>query len=384
MSRLACLDFGAVSRSRFLWACVVLSTLLGPSFAQTRDIVVGQTLALTGPASAIATELMRGRQACVDLVNSQGMLHGRSLRLLTRNDQNDPARAVHFAQELADREGAAVFLGSMGPAVNTAILRWANDAGMAVIDPHGGDVETRIGAAQTAYFLTANQSAEAERLAAHVVALGLSRVAIAYATDEAGQTALNAFEEGLSVASVTAIAMVPLKPDGTDAGEVARRVSKANPQAVLLATTGKATVAMLRALGTGGIPLLQVYGLSSSASAAELAELGSRSRGFSMTQVVPAPRDTRSPVVAMFQSAMRNVPGERTSAELEGCMSVLLLAEALRRNPIEPTRAAILQAMRTAGRVNLGGFEVDLADRVRPGSRFTEIVYVGADGRISR
>lgn len=364
--------------------CVGLITLLGESFAQSRDIVIGQTLALTGPASTIAEELMRGRQACVDFVNSQGLLPGRPLRLLTRDDQNDPARAVKLAKELASQDGASVFLGSMGPAVNTAVLRWTSDAGMAVIAPYGGDIETRINGARTAYFLTANQSAEAERLVAHVVALGLTRVAVAYATDQAGQTALNAFEEGLSLSSVTAIAMVPVEHDGAGAGDAAKLILQASPQAVFLATTGKATVAMLRALGAGRIPLLQVYGLSSSASATELAELGSRSRGFSMTQVVPAPRDPRSPVVAMFQSAMRNVPGERTSAELEGCMSVLLLVEALRRKSVEPNRSGILQAMRAAGRVNLGGFEVDLADRVRPGSRFTEIVYVGADGRISR
>ena len=43
-----------------------------------------------------------------------------------------------------------------------------------------------------------------------------------------------------------------------------------------------------------------------------------------------------------------------------------------------------VRAMKAAGRVNLGGFEIDLSDRVNPGSRFTDIVYVGSDGRILR
>ena len=132
------------------------------------------------------------------------------------------------------------------------------------------------------------------------------------------------------------------------------------------------------------MPLLQVYGMSSAASQTELLELSSMARGFSMTQVLPLPRDGRVPMVSTFLSAMRDVPGERTYAELEGCMGPLLLAEVLRRRPLGPSHATVLQALRTAGRVNLGGFEIELGDRARPGSRFTEIVFVGSDGRVLR
>jgi hypothetical protein len=34
--------------------------------------------------------------------------------------------------------------------------------------------------------------------------------------------------------------------------------------------------------------------------------------------------------------------------------------------------------------VDLGGFEIDLGDRSKSGSRFTDIVFVGADGRLVR
>lgn len=106
--------------------------------------------------------------------------------------------------------------------------------------------------------------------------------------------------------------------------------------------------------------------------------------GISMSQVIPLPRDAGVPVVATFLAAMRDAPGERTYPELEGCMAPLLIAEVLRHKAAEPSREGILKAMRAAGRVDLGGFDVDLADRSRPGSRFTDIVYVGSDGRISR
>jgi ABC-type branched-subunit amino acid transport system substrate-binding protein len=212
-------------------------------------------------------------------------------------------------------------------------------------------------------------------------------VVIVHAKDQAGFAALTALEEALGVSDVAAAAVIEVRADGADAAAAAKAVAAAKPQAVLLATSGRTTIAMLKAMSVsqpGALPLMQVYGLSSAASQSELLELSSFARGFSMTQVLPLPRDPRVPMVATFLTAMRNAPGERTYAELEGCAGPLLLAEVLRRKPAEPSRAAVNNALKAAGKVGLGGFDVDLGDRARSGSRFTDIVFVGADGRLVR
>ena len=361
--------------------------LLAWQTARADEIVVGETLSLTGPSAAIAKDLLRGRQACTDYVNAHGGIRGNQVRLVTRDDQNDPSRVARMDREMADKDGAVAMLGAMGPTVNTALLEWANSIGMTVIGPYGGDIQNRLANADSTFFLTANQSAEAERLAKHVASLGLTRVVIVHASDGAGRAALTALEEGLGVTNVAAAGLVAVNADGSDSGAAAQQVYKTNAQAVLLATSGRTTAAMLKALAaasSSGMPLLQVYGLSSAASQADLHDLGDRARGFSMTQLIPLPRDPSVPVVATFLAAMHQAPGERTYAELEGCMAPLLLAEVLRHKAGDLSRTGILKAMRGAGRVDLGGFEIDVSNRTRQGSRFTDIVYVGSDGRISR
>jgi ABC-type branched-subunit amino acid transport system substrate-binding protein len=335
----------------------------------------------------IAQDLKRGREACIDWVNSHGGIRGKQLKLLTRDDGGNPGRAVEAAKELVDRDGAVAMLGSIGPTVNSAILDWAGKEGIAVVGPYGGDVEVRTNKSPSAFFLTANQSAEAERLASHVTALGLKRLVIVRAKSEAGFAALTALEEALGVSDVAAAAVIDVRADGADAAAAAKAVAAAKPQAVLLATSGRTTVAMLRAMSAsqpGALPLVQVYGLSSAASQTELVELSNLARGFSMTQVLPLPKDTRVPLVVTFLSAMHNAPGERTYAELEGCVAPLLLADVLRRKPVDPSRSAVIRALRSAGKVDLGGFEIELGDRSKSGSHFTDIVFVGADGRLVR
>ena len=361
--------------------------LLAWQAARADEIIVGESLSLTGPSGSIAKDLLRGRQACIDYINAHGGIRGNQVKLVTRDDQNDPSRAMQMDREMADKDGAVVMLGAMGPTVNAVLLEWANSIGMAVVGPYGGAIENRLAKADSTFFLTANQSAEAERLAQHIASLALTRVVIVHTSDNSGQATLTALEEGLGVTNVAAVGIVAVNADGSDAGAAALQVYKTNAQAVLLATSGRTTTAMLKALtaaSSSGMPLLQVYGLSSAASQADLRDLGEHARGFSMTQLIPLPRDPSVPVVATFLAAMRQAPGERSYAELEGCMAPLLLAEVLRRKSGELSRAGILKAMRSAGRVDLGGFEIDLGNRTRPGSRFTDIVYVGSDGRISR
>lgn len=218
-------------------------------------------------------------------------------------------------------------------------------------------------------------------------ALGLKRMVLVQAQSSSGRAAATALEEGLWVAGIQVADKVNLRPDGSDADAAAQQVHKANGQAVLLATSGRATAAMLLALAGGhdvGMPLLQVYGMSSAASQSDLLSLGTKARGFSITQVIPLPRDSSVQVVAKFLTAMRSQPGTRTYTELEGCIGPLVLAEVLRKKPGDLNRAGMLKALRAVGRIDLGGFEVDLADKAKRGSRFTDIVYVGSDGRIAR
>lgn len=278
-------------------------------------------------------------------------------------------------------------MGPMGPAINEALIQWAGNAGVGIVGPYGGDIEVRLRDTGTAFYLRANQSAEAERLGAHAATLGVSRAVLVSTADRAGTAARVALEEGLTVANVRISAVFSVKTDGLDAERVAANVAASTPDAVLLATSGRATVAMLKALhaawAEGGRPL-QAYGFSSAVSPRDLQALGANARGFSMSQVLPLPRDGRIPVVANFLRAMKGAAKDRNYAELEGCIGALVLAEALRRRPADLTRAGVLRALKTAGHIDLGGFDVELSDRTRLGSQFTDIVFVGTDGRLVR
>jgi ABC-type branched-subunit amino acid transport system substrate-binding protein len=205
---------------------------------------------------------------------------------------------------------------------------------------------------------------------------------IVHSADPEGQAALVALEEGLVPAGAQALAALPVAIDGIDAAKAAAAVQELRPHAVLLATTGLATTRVLRALaqlkGSGGI--LQIYGLSSASTLTGLEKTGI---GFSMVQVLPSPQDVRLPVSGIFRSALSQDGKHPSYVEMEGCLSVLVAAEVLHRRKSEPGRSSFLRALSEAGTVNVGGIAIDLSDPLQ-GARFTELVYIGPDGRLAK
>src|SRR2546428_14137708 len=89
---------------RLLIALAVL--LAQPAAAEsgvTKDrIVLGQSVALTGPASQLGNQMRNGVRAYLDYVNEQGGVHGRKIELITLDDGSEPARTVPNTKKLID------------------------------------------------------------------------------------------------------------------------------------------------------------------------------------------------------------------------------------------------------------------------------------------
>lgn len=255
--------------------------------------------------------------------------------------------------------------------------------GLAVVAPYGvGALSSQGTALSSTFFLRTHPSVEALRFTAQMKTLGVDRVAVLYSDDELGRETLAAFEEAIASAGSSSVALVPLR--GVNATEALAELAKAEPQAVLLATVGLQTQAVLRGLESmarGGRKIVP-YALSTAASESELRALGPAARWLVVAQVLPSLRATGIPVVKTYLDALSRLGDIPPSYPgFEGCVAVLTLAQVLRSGTEPLTRVGVNKALKRAGVVDLGGWSVDLADRLRPGSRHTDITQVGPDGR---
>ena len=104
-----------------LLALAVLVALAGAPAAQQPPIKVGLAAAVSGGSAASGEAIKRGLQIAIDEVNAKGgLLGGRKLELVVRDDEGNPQKGVTIARELVEREKVAAVFGGLHTTVALA------------------------------------------------------------------------------------------------------------------------------------------------------------------------------------------------------------------------------------------------------------------------
>jgi branched-chain amino acid transport system substrate-binding protein len=106
-----------------------------PAIAQ-ETVKIGLVTALSGQSARAGEALTRGLQVAIDEINAKGgVLKGRKLELLRRDDEATPAKGVIAARELYFKEKVAVLFGGLDSPVALAIVPIANENKVPFMDP---------------------------------------------------------------------------------------------------------------------------------------------------------------------------------------------------------------------------------------------------------
>src|SRR5262249_56624636 len=84
------------------------------------SITFGQAAVLEGPASALGRGMRTGIQAAFDEVNARGGVHGRKLKLISRDDGYEPERAIAETKKLIEDDKVFALIGPVGTPTSAA------------------------------------------------------------------------------------------------------------------------------------------------------------------------------------------------------------------------------------------------------------------------
>jgi branched-chain amino acid transport system substrate-binding protein len=132
---------------RSLLATALLGAL--PLAALAADpIKIGLVTALSGQSAIAGESISRGMQVAIDEINAKGgLLGGRKLELVRRDDEGNPAKGVTAARELVFREKVAVIFGGLDTPVSMAVVPLINQEKVPFMGPWAaGTGITRNGA----------------------------------------------------------------------------------------------------------------------------------------------------------------------------------------------------------------------------------------------
>lgn len=99
-------------------------------------IKIGLVTALSGQSALAGEAITRGMTIAIDEINAKGgLLGGRKLELVRRDDEANPAKGVIAARELIYKEKVAVLFGGLDTPVSIAIVQLANQEKVPFMGP---------------------------------------------------------------------------------------------------------------------------------------------------------------------------------------------------------------------------------------------------------
>ncbi len=376
-----------LSRRRWLVDAVALAAagVASPAvFAEADEpIRLGQSVALTGPLAELGRAMHTGARVCFDAVNARGGVNGRRIELIERDDGYDVKRSQENLRAFLHDPHLFGLFGVMGTPMIEALLPMIRNTDVPCFAPLTGASSARPADMRNVLNVRASYPEEAERLVEHLATIGVHRVAVVYQNNSFGKEVLEAAEVAMRRRSVTKVATASVQNDASDAAAAATAIAAANPEAVLVGLAGKPTISFVKSIRATrkGLPL---YALSVAANT--LTALGDDAVGIAVSQVVPLPTNSVTPIVRDFLQTWRAaaISFEPSHLALEGYINARVFAEALRRAGRNPTRTAFIDTAWSIKRYDLGGYELNFEQPGRNASRFVELTMIGRSGRFIR
>ena len=342
------------------------------------SIVIGQSLALTGPGSALAVPFHQGAKMYFDRVNAAGGVNGRKIELVTLDDRGNAQAAAANTKKLLE-QGVLSLFGFYGSPQVTAVYPQIKDGEVLLFAPMAAADEFRGAMYGNVYSVRPGYAEEAAAIAKHAETLGARRLAILHATDGESLAALDSANRTMPSIGANVVATAAVTP-----GSVANSVDKvlaAKPESVLVIgdSNGAATaVRDLRAKGFRG----PIYGFSNTGESLLAEELGPGGAGVVVVRVVPKSDTAKVAVVReMMADAEAAKLGKPNVYMLEGYLAARVYTEALRRSSKDLTRARLKKSIDGLDDVNVGGFRIHFADN-RVASKLVELSLIDSQGKV--
>jgi ABC-type branched-subunit amino acid transport system substrate-binding protein len=375
---------------RRFFCAVALTTLVFGAHAGNgvteREIVLGQSLGLSGPLAELAPDITNAAKAYFDSVNEKGGVHGRKIRTVILDDGYQAANTVRAVRQLVADEQVFALYNLTGTANVAAVLPMLaqENPPVPVIAPITGADAVRQPVMANVFHIRASYADEIEKLVQHLTTVGIRRIGVLWINNGMGQDGLASVEKAMQKRGIQPHAAASIQPDGSDTDKAVAALHDRRPEVVVMITTGVATVRFIKTYNkvrTG----MRFYALSVMGTQSTVRALGADGVGVVVTSVVPFPWSQSSPLAREYRTAMQKAGYDNLSfLGFEAYINAKVLVEGLRRAGRDLTRTRFVQALESTRHLNLGGFEVGYGAQARQGSRFVELTIIGKGERFTR
>jgi branched-chain amino acid transport system substrate-binding protein len=229
-------------RTLFFFVMTIVSVgLLAPGMAMAKrvpgvtddTIVIGQWGPQTGPA-ALWGAVARGTDCYFKMLNEEGGIHGRKLKLILRDDAYEPPKTKAAVKEMIN-QGVFAFVGGVGTATGMAVLDDIMDEEIPWVGMATGSIHWAYPPKKTIFATYPNYIDEAYILTRYAVeTMGKQKIAFFYQNDDYGKEGLQGAEKYLKEKGMALAASASAEPMDTDLSSHCMKLKQSGADAVIM------------------------------------------------------------------------------------------------------------------------------------------------------
>ena len=352
------------TRKSILGVCLFFSFLTGtapPSFGQSttgvseNEILIGSCSALEGPSHFLGVETVTGAKAYFNLINDEGGVNGRKLKLISADDSYDPAKTqACFDHLMSEKVFAMGFF--VGTPTAVKYVPMADSAKIPLVGLFTGAQTLYVPLRHWIVNVRASYFDETrEQVDGLWKTLGYKRIGVIYPDDAFGAAVLEGVKIALKGHGAEPAAMASYQRQTSQVGGAIDTVRAANPEAVVVVGPANTVAPILKqAHAKGWKPLFLTVSFVGTDEL--ISEAGADAEGAVITQVVPPYYMTEEKSVALYRRALgKYFPSEQPNfVSLEGFVDAMVMVEGLKRAGKDLTREGLIRAIESIHDHDLG------------------------------
>ena len=374
------LKFNGLCRLKHIFV-VTISAVLMISFAHAQDIVLGQSVALSGPAQELGREMQLGAKTYFDQVNAAGGIRGRMIVLKTLDDGYEPPRAAANTKQFIEDGDVLALFGYVGTPTSAASIPLATQAKVPFFGAFTGAELLRTPMNRYVFNVRASYFDETETIVRQMTQGGVTKIAVFYQNDSYGQAGLSGVEKALARRNLQVVAKATVERNSTDVAAALATMLAAKPEVIVLISAYSSCAEFIKQAKSKQLPT-QFVNVSFVGTRALAKALGPAADGVMISQVMPPPTANKFPVIVEYQKALRAAGvNDFSYTSLEGYIAARVFVEALRRGG-DASREALIRSLESLRNVDVGGFAVTLSPDNHNASRFVEMTVLNKAGEV--
>jgi branched-chain amino acid transport system substrate-binding protein len=338
-------------------ACLVASLVAAQSISglTEKEVIVGSCSALEGPSSALGRQTVAGAKAYFALMNDEGGVHGRKLRLIAYDDSYDPAKTQGcFDKLMADKVFALGFF--VGTPTAVKYLPLAEENKIPLVGLFTGAQILYAPLRHWVINVRASYYDETrEQVDGMWNTLGYKKIGVIYPDDAFGSAVLDGVKEALKTHEAEPSGLASYQRQTAKVEAAIAGVRAANPQAVVVVGPPNTVAPIVKqAHAAGWKPLFLTVSFVGTEEL--IAQAGGDADGMVVTQVVPPYYLTDLKTVALYRRALAQyASSERPNfVGLEGFVDAMVLVEGLKRAGKELTREGLIRGLESVHQFDIG------------------------------